>query len=295
MKSDVVTSDSGSLLRDFAELTKARIGLFVVVSTLVGYVAGTEVVFDALRLVHTLLATFLVASGAAALNQVLECDQDARMRRTADRPLPAGRLHPDQAYFFGLLMLGGGIVYLVGWVNWLTAGMAALTGVVYLLCYTPLKRRTVHNTLVGAIAGALPPVGGWTAATGSLGWEALILFSILFIWQFPHFYAIAWMYREDYARGGYRMMSLDDARGDRTALRVLLHCLLLLPLGLLPSLVGMTGTTYFYTAFVLGGILIGIGYAFFRTRSDHQARRLMHSTLVYLPVLWVVMMFDRLP
>jgi protoheme IX farnesyltransferase len=298
MKSDAnvgALRGSGSLLKDFAALTKARIGLFVVISTLVGYVAGVGETLDVLRLIHTLLATFLVGSGASALNQYLECEFDARMQRTADRPLPAGRLHPDQAYLCGLLMLGGGIVYLVGWVNWLTAGVAALTGVIYLLFYTPLKRRTTQNTVIGAVAGALPPVGGWTAARGDLGIEALILFAIVFVWQFPHFYAIAWMYRDDYARAGYQMMSLGDSDGDRTANRVLLYSLALLPIGLMPTLAGMTGATYFYTAFVMGGVIIGAAYAFFRTRSDQQARRLMHTTLVYLPTLWVVLIFDLLP
>ncbi len=286
---------SGSLLKDIADLTKARIGVFVVISTLVGFVAGAEGAIDVLRLIHTLLATFLVAAGASALNQYLECDFDARMQRTADRPLPAGRLHPDQVYLCGLLMLGGGIVYLVGWVNWLTAGMAALTGVVYLLLYTPLKRHTTHNTLVGAVAGALPPVGGWTAARGDVGVEALVLFAIVFVWQFPHFYAIAWMYRDDYAEGGYRMLSVEDESGDRTAFQIVVYSFLLLPLGLLPTLMGMAGPGYFYAAFALGGVLIGASLSFFKTRSHSHARRLMHTTLVYLPVLWVVMIVDRLP
>lgn len=286
----------GALLRDFIALTKARIGAFVVISTLVGFVAGSSGgQIDGHRLIHALLATFLVAAGASALNQYLEREHDARMRRTAGRPIPSGRLHPDQAYLYGLLMLGGGIVYLVGWVNWLTAGLAALTGVVYLLVYTPLKLRTPHNTLVGAVAGALPPVGGWAAARGELETAALLLFAIVFVWQFPHFYAIAWLHRDDYARGGYRMLSGEDTTGDRTAHQILFYCFALVPLSLMPSVVGMSGAAYFCTAFVLGGVLCGAGYAFFRDRSDRHARRLMRTTLAYLPLLWVVLMIDRLP
>ncbi len=284
----------GSLL-DFVELTKARIGTFVVISTAVGYVLASPSGIDVLRLIHTLLATFLVSSGVCALNHYLERDYDARMVRTADRPLPAGRLLPEQAFILGLTLLAVGLIYLVGWVNVATALVGLVTAVVYLIAYTPLKRVTVHNTLVGAVSGALPPVGGWTAAHGELGLGALVLFAILFLWQFPHFYSIAWMYRDDYARGGYRMLAVEDKEGDRTAHQMVVYSLVLLPCSLLPALMGLTGSLYFIAALLLSGLLVWASLAFARERSTHRARLLLRSTLLYLPVLWVMLVVDRFP
>ncbi len=284
----------GSLL-DFVELTKARIGTFVVISTAVGYVLASPSGINVLRLIHTLLATFLVSSGVCALNHYLERDYDARMVRTADRPLPAGRLLPEQAFILGLTLLAVGLIYLVGWVNVATALVGLVTAVVYLIAYTPLKRVTVHNTLVGAISGALPPVGGWTAAQGELGLGALVLFAILFLWQFPHFYSIAWMYRDDYARGGYRMLAVEDKEGDRTAHQMVVYSLVLLPCSLLPALMGLTGSLYFIAALLLSGLLVWASLAFARERSTHRARLLLRSTLLYLPVLWVMLVVDRFP
>ncbi len=284
----------GSLL-DFVELTKARIGTFVVISTAVGYVLASPSGIDVLRLIHTLLATFLVSSGVCALNHYLERDYDARMVRTADRPLPAGRLLPEQAFILGLTLLAVGLIYLVGWVNVATALVGLVTAVVYLIAYTPLKRVTVHNTLVGAISGALPPVGGWTAAQGELGLGALVLFAILFLWQFPHFYSIAWMYRDDYARSGYRMLAVEDKEGDRTAHQMVVYSLILLPCSLLPALMGLTGSLYFIAALLLSGLLVWASLAFARERSTHRARLLLRSTLLYLPVLWVMLVVDRFP
>ncbi|HCK11451.1 MAG TPA: protoheme IX farnesyltransferase [Candidatus Latescibacteria bacterium] len=284
----------GSLL-DFVELTKARIGTFVVISTAVGYVLASPGGLDVLRLIHTLLATFLVSSGVCVLNHYLERDYDARMVRTADRPLPAGRFQPEQACVLGVTMLAVGLIYLVGWVNVATALVGVATAVVYLLAYTPLKRMTVHNTLVGAVAGALPPVGGWTAAQGELEFGALVLFLILFIWQFPHFYSIAWIYREDYARGGYRMLAVEDPEGNRTAHQMVVYCFLLLPCSLMPALMGLSGTLYFASALFLSGLLVWSSLAFARERSTQRARHLLRSTLVYLPVLWLMLIVDRTP
>lgn len=284
----------GSVL-DFVELTKARIGTFVVISTAVGYVLASPGGIDSLRLIHTLLATFLVSSGVCALNHYLERDYDARMVRTADRPLPAGRLQPEQAFILGITMLAVGLVYLAGWVNVATALVGLATAVVYLVAYTPLKRVTVHNTLVGAVSGALPPVGGWTAAQGELGFGAIVLFAILFLWQFPHFYSIAWMYREDYARGGYRMLAVEDQGGDRTAHQMVVYSFALLPCSLMPALMGLTGTIYFAIALALSGLIVWSSLAFARERTTARARHLLRSTLVYLPVLWVALVADRLP
>ena len=282
-------------LLDFIELTKARIGTFVVISTAVGYVLASPGGIDVLRLIHTLLATFLVSSGVCALNHYLERDFDARMVRTADRPLPAGRLQPEQAWILGITMLAVGLIYLVGWVNVETAIVGLATALVYLVAYTPLKRVTVHNTIVGAVAGALPPVGGWVAAQGEVGLGGVVLFLILFLWQFPHFYSIAWMYREDYARGGYRMLAVEDHEGNRTALQMVIYSLVLLPCSLMPALMGLTGSIYFCIALLLGGFLVWSSLAFARERTTQRARYLLRSTLVYLPLLWLMLVVDRLP
>lgn len=284
----------GSFL-DFVELTKARIGVFVVISTAVGYVLASPAGIDLIRLIHTLLATFLVSSGVCALNHYLERDYDARMVRTADRPLPAGRLQPEKAFILGVTMLAVGLVYLAGWVNVATALVGVATAVVYLVAYTPLKRITVHNTLVGAVSGALPPVGGWTAAQGELSLGAVVLFGIMFLWQFPHFYSIAWMYRDDYARGGYRMLAVEDEHGDRTAHQMVVYSLALLPCSLMPALMGLSGTIYFVIALALSGLLVWSSLAFARDRTIQRARHLLRSTLLYLPVLWLALVADRLP
>jgi protoheme IX farnesyltransferase len=284
----------GSLL-DFVELTKARIGTFVVISTAVGYVLASPTGIDVIRMIHTLLATFLVSSGVCALNHYLERDYDARMARTADRPLPAGRLQPEKACVLGLTMLAIGLIYLVGWVNVATALVGLATAVVYLVAYTPMKRMTVHNTVVGAVAGALPPVGGWTAVQGDLGLGALVLFSILFLWQFPHFYSIAWMYRDDYARAGFRMLAVEDPDGNRTAHQMVVYSLALLPCSLMPALMGLSGTVYFVVALLLSGLLVWSSLSFARERTVQHARYLLRATLVYLPVLWMMLVADRLP
>ncbi len=285
---------SRTLVSDFLMLIKFRIGLMVVFSTFVGYVLGTGTVFSPIALFHVLFATFLTTSGTGVLNQVMERECDGRMWRTADRPLPAGRIAPEAAYWFGLILSGMGIVYLGVLANWLTGVMGALTVVVYLLVYTPLKPKTAHNTAVGAIAGALPPVGGWTAATGVLSGEALALFGILFLWQFPHFLSIAWLYREDYARGGLCMLPVEDPQGDRTAHQMVLYSLVLLSCSLMPALLGMAGVIYFGVAILLGFGLLQASFTFARSRTDEKARRVMRATLIYLPVLWLVMMLDKI-
>ncbi len=284
-------AESHSFVSDLLELTKFRIAVMVTLSTLVGYVLGASPTL--FTLIHLLLATFLTAAGAGALNQYVERETDGLMRRTANRPLPAGRVAPELALRIGLLLTVVGIVYLGVAINGLTALFGALTTGIYMLFYTPLKLRSPHNTTVGAVAGALPPVGGWTAATGSLGGEALALFAILFVWQFPHFFAIAWMYREDYARGGYRMLSVEDPQGDRTAHQMILYSLVLLSCSLMPALIGLSGPIYFGVAVLLGALILLKSLAFAKNRTDEHARRLLHATLIYLPVLWVVMVWDK--
>ena len=283
-----------TLVSDVLTLIKFRIALMVAFSAFVGYVLGMGQAIDPMPVFHVLFATFLTASGTGVLNQFMERARDRRMGRTADRPLPAGRVSPETACWFGLILAGMGIVYLGVLVNALTGLVGALTVGIYLLLYTPLKPKTAHNTAIGAIAGALPPVGGWTAATGALSGEALALFGILFLWQFPHFLSIAWLYREDYARGGFRMLPVEDPQGHRTAHQVVLYTLVLLSCSLMPALLGMAGVAYFGVAISLGLGLLYASLTFARYRTDLHARRLMRATLVYLPVLWLVMMLDKL-
>ncbi len=277
---------------DYVALTKPKITVFVALSTTVGFVLGAAGVFEFLRLLHTLLATFLVASGSAVLNQFLERKLDARMERTANRPLPAGRLYPEEAFLLGLLLSGIGILYMGLQINWLASFLAALTSVIYLFLYTPLKRKSTHNTAVGAIAGALPPVGGWAAAQGEIGGGAWLLFGILFFWQFPHFFSIAWIYREDYVRGGFKMISTNDPEGRRTARQINIYSAILLAFCLLPWLAGLGGVLYLAVAVAVGLPLLYSGIVFARTRSEQNARRLLRTTLIYLPLLWIALLFD---
>jgi heme o synthase len=283
-----------SRFADFVELTKPRITFMILFTVFVGLVLGTGGRLGPV-LLPTLLGTALVSSGASALNQYLERGLDARMRRTASRPLPAGRLRPVDALAFGLALSATGIVLLASFVNPLTALLATVTLVTYVLVYTPLKPITTLSTLVGAVPGALPPVGGWAAATGGLGPEALTLFTILFLWQIPHFLAIAWLYREDYARGGLRMLSVADSTGRATARQVLLYTAALLPATLLPASVGLGGRIY-----VGGALLLGAGFAasamlFARRRTSVEARHLLLVSVLYLPLLLSLLLVNRGP
>ncbi|MSS73029.1 MAG: protoheme IX farnesyltransferase [Candidatus Latescibacteria bacterium] len=279
---------------DFAALTKPRIVVFVCLSTLVGFVLGSAGPVHLELLLHALIGTAMVSGGTAALNQFLERDLDARMSRTAGRPLPAGRLGPEEAHCFGVLLSASGIFYLGMSVNWATGLVAALTLAIYLFLYTPLKLRTPLNLAVGAVAGALPPMGGWVAATGGLSPGAWALFAILFLWQFPHVLAISWLYREDYARGGYRMASVLDPDGRRTGRQVAAYSLILLPFSLLPTSLGMTGPFCLYASLLLGLTFLGFGLRFWQARTPRRARFLVLASLVYLPLLWLVMIFDRI-
>lgn len=281
-------------LADYWTLTKPEVNFLIVITTLAGFVLGSP--GGPLRfwlLAHTLFGTLLVASGTATLNQYMERRYDGRMRRTARRPLPAGRLAPANAFWFGILLSVAGGLYLAVAVNWLASSLAILTLASYLLLYTPLKRRTPFCTLVGAFPGAVPPLIGWAGARGSLSAEAWVLYAILFLWQFPHFLAIAWMYREDYNRAGYRMLPRDDRRGHFMAWQVVLFSLALLPVSLIPTFLGLEGIAYF-----LGTLLLGLGFLFCGTRlaldrSNSLARRLLLGSVVYLPLVWTLMILDK--
>jgi protoheme IX farnesyltransferase len=279
---------------DFLALTKPRVVLMVLVTTIVGFHLGRSGAADALVLLPTLLGTALAAGGTLALNQVLERDVDARMARTRRRPLPDGRLGAPEAAIFGGFLLVAGLTMLAALVNPLSSLVTALTAATYLLIYTPLKRRSPLCTLLGAIPGALPPVTGWVAARGTLGIEAAVLFGILFLWQLPHTLAIACVYRDDYARAGLCVPPVVDPDLRATSRHVVIDCLALFAVGLLPALIGMAGRLY-----LLGALLTGIALIVFAcnmavSRSLADARRLAMATLTYLPILFTLLAVDKL-
>ncbi len=279
---------------DFVTLTKPRLNLLVLVTTLGGlYLASPAGVPTAL-LVHTLLGTALVAGGAAALNQVWERETDRLMRRTSTRPLPQGRLGINEGTWFGVLLSSAGLIELTFGANAAAAAVALVTAASYVLVYTPLKTRTSLATLVGAVPGALPPVIGWAAATGDITLPALVLFGIVFFWQMPHFLAIAWMYRDDYARAGIPLLPVLEPDGRRTGQQALLYAAALWPVSLLPALVGLADAPYSIVATVLGLVFIALAALFARERSIAQARRLFLFSITYLPLLWGALVADRL-
>ncbi len=286
---------SASPFADYLELAKPRITLLVVITAAVGYFMAGKGALWPLGLAHVMLGTGLVSAGASVLNQVLERDADARMRRTRNRAIPSGRVSPEAGLAYGVLLGLGGVVYIALALNLLTAILAAATLASYVFVYTPLKRVTTLNTLIGAVPGALPPVGGWAAATGALPREAWALFLIVFLWQVPHFLAIAWLLREDYARGGFRMLSVEDPEGRSTGRHIVLSALALVPVSLAPTLLGMTGAAYFFGALGLTLAFAGLGLWTALRPVDARARWLFLGSIVYLPALLAVMMVDRLP
>ena len=279
---------------DYLELTKPRVTSLVLVTTLVGFYLGSRGALDFILLLNTLVGTALVAGGTSALNQYVEREQDGRMLRTRRRPLPAGRLDPAHALVFAAAISMAGLLHLALTVNLLTAGLAGLTLLSYVFVYTPLKRRTSLCTLVGAVPGALPPLGGWTAAHGDIAAGGVALFAILFVWQLPHSLAIAMLYKDDYARGGFRVLPVVDRDGGTTARQILAHCLVLLPLSLVPTLLQVTGVVYFFGAIVLGLALTAFAVPVLVDASARTARRMLLASVVYLPALLCLMAFDRM-
>jgi protoheme IX farnesyltransferase len=278
---------------DYLELTKPRVTLMVLITMLFGFYLGSRGEMDWILLAHALIGTALVAGGTSALNQYLERDIDAKMLRTKNRPLPAGRLQPHEALAFSVTISIAGLAHLLIMVNWLTAFLAAATLISYVFIYTPLKQKNSLSTIVGAIPGALPPLGGWAAARNDLSIEGWILFAILFIWQLPHFLAIAWLYREDYRRGGLPMLTVVDPEGDSAGRQIISNCLALLPVSLLPTIVGMAGKFYFVGALALSLFFLGCGVAVMRHRSNATVRRLLRASLLYLPMLLALMALDK--
>ena len=279
----------------YFSLTKPRIVVMVLITVGVGFILGARGSAHPATMSLTLFGTALVAGSASALNQWMERARDARMRRTANRALPRGRVTAAGAAVFGVgLGLLGTVILLVG-ANWLAAGVAVATLLLYVLVYTPLKPWTTLNTAIGAIPGALPPVIGWAAATGTLGIEPLALFLIVFLWQFPHFLAIAWIYREDYARGGLKMLPDVDPEGALTARQATVYALALIPAGLLPAIVGLAGGLYFLGALALGALYLSAAVRFWACVSESTARRLLRMSFVYLPAVLLLLLLNPMP
>jgi protoheme IX farnesyltransferase len=291
-------------LSDYAQLTKARVTTLIVTTAWCGFFFGARKAGAPVlswTLLHALLGIAMVSSGTAALNEVIEHDVDRRMRRTARRPIPAGRMSLLHAAIVGTLLTVVGSIYLVASSNLLTGALTFLTSVVYLAAYTPLKRVSPICTFVGAFPGAMPGVLGWTAARGRLDWGTLALFAILFLWQFPHFFAIAWMYREDYAKGSIRMLPVVEPDGQSTTMRIVFYNLALIPVSLAPTFLGMSGWIYFG-----GATLLGLAFLYFGVRlrvarlpvqdvrSRLCARQLFRWSIIYLPLLFALMMSDSL-
>lgn len=255
-----------------------------------GYYFGHHGAWSLWVVLHTVVGTGLIASGTAALNQWYERDADRHMRRTQARPLPSGRLTPMSAFCFGLALSVLGALELGFFVNWLTAALGVLTLAMYLGIYTPLKQKTWWSTTVGAIPGAMPPLIGYAAAANHLTPEAWALYAILFFWQFPHFYAIAWMYRDDYSRAGIKMLPVVEPDGESTARQILLYSVLLIPISLIPNWLGMTGLIYAVGALLMGGLFLYSGVRVALDRTRPRARRVLLTSVIYLPVLYGLML-----
>ena len=283
-----------AVLADYWTLTKPEVNFLIVITTFAGFYLASPALPHpwSLLLFNTLFGTLLVASGTGTLNQYMERHFDAQMRRTAKRPLPAGRMIPTHALWFGVLLAVAGGLYLALLVNFLASWLAMLTLGTYLLFYTPLKRKTPLCTLVGAFPGAVPPLIGWAGARGSLSLEAWVLYAIVFLWQFPHFMAIAWMYREDYSRAGILMLPVVEPNGRVTAQQIVVYTLMLLPVSLLPFALGMAGRIYLYGAIVLGLLFLYSSLRAAFSMSRQQARRLLLASVLYLPLLFILMVLN---
>lgn len=284
---------SKAVAADLWQLTKPGITRLVLVTTAVGFYLGSSAALDWALMFHALVGTGLLAAGTNALNQYAERSIDAAMKRTRHRPLPAGRISPALALSFSAGISIAGTVYLAWLVNSLTAVLGAAALLIYIFAYTPLKRRTWWCTVVGAVPGAIPPMMGWTAATGRVDVLACVLFGIVFLWQMPHFYAIGWMYRQDYARAGFPMLPVVDEDGERTARQIIAYTVALVIVSVLTTVLGLTGALYFVGAATLGLAFLALGVALAMAPTGVQARRLFLGSVLYLPVLLVLMVVDK--
>jgi len=290
----LVSARSANTLADYVNLTKPRLNFLVVASSAAGYYLGAPRFPTLWSMTLAVAGTALVAAGAAVLNQVYERDTDALMRRTRKRPLPDRRVSAADARMFGAALAFAGVSLLATRTNWLAAMLALATLLIYLVIYTPMKRQTPAATLVGAVPGALPPLIGWAASHGTLDGGGLALFAIVFLWQIPHFMAIAWMYRDDYAAAGFPMLPVIEPDGRRTGRQALFYSLALLPAGLMPTLTGVSGSVYFVIALLLGLALTWLAQRFAVLRSDESARALFFGSITYLPLLWIAMVVDKI-
>jgi protoheme IX farnesyltransferase len=278
----------------YVALAKPDVSFLVVITTAAGYYMGARGPVNWLHLLHTVFGTMLIAAGTAALNHYAERDSDRLMRRTASRPLPSGVLKPRQALAYGIALSVAGAVYLYFAAGALAAGLGVATCLGYLLAYTPLKKRTVWATFVGAFPGAVPPMIGWVAASGRLDLGAWLLFAILFFWQFPHFHAIAWMYREDYARAGILMLPVVDREGSRTFRQILVTAVALIGVSLLPAIAGIAGVVYFFGSLVLSVALLQVCLWAASAKTNYRAKWLMHATVLHIPLLLGLMVYDKI-
>jgi protoheme IX farnesyltransferase len=288
-----VAAAARGTVADYLGLTKPRLNLLVVGTSAAGYYLGAPAPVGA-PMLQAVAGTALVAAGAAVLNQVAERDTDALMRRTRGRPLPDGRVPPGDARLFGIVLSAGGLTLLAVLPHLLAAGLALVTLILYLAVYTPLKRRTPLATLVGAVPGALPPLIGWTASRGDISIGGAALFAIVFLWQIPHFMAIAWMYRDDYAKAGFPMLAVVDPAGTRAGRQAVVYAAALIPVSAVPALAGVSGAAYLATALGLGTILLWLAARFAAARTDRSARTLFLASVTYLPFLLIAMIADRL-
>src|SRR5438132_1206562 len=277
----------------YVELTKPRITSLIVLTSAAGFAMGSVGGVNYAGLAHAMIGIALLSSGIATLNQFMERDLDGLMRRTADRPLPSHRLFPFEALWFGVTLTALAEGYLALFVNVLTALLGLTVIVGYLFVYTPLKTRTTLSTALGAFPGAMPPLMGWTAARGKIDVAAWVLFAILFLWQFPHFLAIAWMYREDYGRAGIRMLPVVEPDGRVTGQQIIAYALMLVPVSLLPAIVGISGKLYLVAALVLGLLFLACGIRVALSKSNQHARQLLLASVFYLPLLFGVMVLNR--
>jgi protoheme IX farnesyltransferase len=295
MELEAVKGTVRQRVMDYLALTKPRVVVMVLAVTMAGFYMGTPGTTNWGILLHLLVGVMLAAGGTLALNQYMERAEDALMLRTQWRPLPDGRIQPLPALCFGVVVTISGLLYTAVLVHTMAGLVTAMISCSYLFWYTPLKLKTSLCSIVGAIPGALPPVTGWVAAQGELGLEVWVLFAVMFLWQLPHSLAIAWLYREDYARAGFRLLPVIHPDGSSTGRQIVINCLALLGVGLCPTLVGMTGPVYFVTAFLLGLVFLGFGVHAALVRTAEAIRRLVLASLVYLPVVFLLMVLDKVP
>ncbi len=294
IKSSTKSSVFAKRVEDYIELIKPRMVVMILITTAAGYYLGSQYTVDWLMFLHTLIGSALTAAGVLGLNQYLERDIDSQMKRTQERPIPAGRIFPMQALLFCTVLTVGGMLYLTFIVNPISGFVISLIVVSYLFLYTPLKQKTSLCTLIGAFPGALPPVVGWVAAQGRVSGQAWVLFAILFLWQLPHSLAIAYIYREDYANAGLKLLPVIHPDGESTRRQIVVNCLALFGIGLLPTMFSISGGGYFLAALLIGGMFLVSGIYLQKTHSLKAARYVLYASLIHLPLLFIAMVIDKL-